>query len=68
MSAKLLPGPRAQRQRQILFRWSPDLDLYERKVAVYERMLADGTADAGVATRLAEARARMAEVTAQVRP
>jgi hypothetical protein len=36
-----------------------------RKVAVFERMLAEGTADAAVATQLAEARARLAELTSQ---
>jgi hypothetical protein len=40
-------------------------ELYERKVAAFERMLADGTADPGVATQLAEARARLAELNAQ---
>ena len=30
-------------------------ELYERKVAVFERMLAEGTTDSGVATQLAEA-------------
>jgi hypothetical protein len=40
-------------------------ELYERKVAVFEHMLAEGTADATVATQLAEARARLAELTSQ---
>jgi hypothetical protein len=43
-------------------------ELYERKVAVFERMLADGTGDAEVATQLAEARARLAELTSQATP
>jgi hypothetical protein len=43
-------------------------ELYERKVTVFERMLADGTADPGVATQLAEARARLAEITAEMTP
>jgi hypothetical protein len=41
-------------------------ELYERKVAVFERMLADGTADPGVARQLAEARARLAELTSEM--
>jgi hypothetical protein len=40
-------------------------ELYERKVAVFERMLTEGTADAAVATQLAEARARLAELSPQ---
>ena len=43
-------------------------ELSERKVAVFERMLADGTPDPGVKTQLAEARARLAELTAQATP
>jgi hypothetical protein len=41
-------------------------ELYERKVAVFERMLAEGTTDSSVATQLAEARARLAELTSEV--
>ena len=36
--------------------------LCERKVGVFERMLAEGTAGASVATQIAEARARLAEL------
>lgn len=43
-------------------------ELYERKVAVFERMLAEGTTDSGVATQLAEARARLAELTSEATP
>lgn len=43
-------------------------ELYQRKVAVFERMLAEGTPDPGVATQLAEARARLAELTSEKTP
>jgi hypothetical protein len=38
------------------------------QVAVFERMLAEGTTDPGVATQLAEARARLAALTSEVTP
>jgi hypothetical protein len=40
-------------------------ELFEGKVAVFERMLAEGTTDAEAATQLAEARARLAELSSQ---
>jgi hypothetical protein len=43
-------------------------ELYERKVAVFERMLAEGTTDPAVATQLAEARARLAELPSEATP
>lgn len=60
----LLDGPRPQG----VSNERAERELYERKVAVFERMLADGTADPGVLTQLAEARARLAEITAQAKP
>jgi hypothetical protein len=43
-------------------------ELYERKVGALQRMLAEGTADPEVTTQLAEARARLAELTSRATP
>jgi hypothetical protein len=43
-------------------------ELYERKVGAFQRMLAEGTADPEVTTQLAEARARLAELTSRATP
>jgi hypothetical protein len=43
-----------------------ELERYERKLWRFERMLAEGTADPEVTTQLAEASARLAELTSQV--
>jgi hypothetical protein len=47
----LLDGPLPQG----VSRERAERELYQRKVAVYERIVADGTPDPGVTTQLAEA-------------